>query len=203
MPTRRAELRPCGRPPRVPFGADPRAALRRLRPASAAGRSPFLQARGYALRLSIRGLKRLSFSVHQRPLSLPVGWASPWLVFVNSFEVMEQARWHRFQVLTKRSRRPRELAGRLPWPDHVWMGVSVETSAYLDRLEDLRATPARVKLLSLEPLSGPLEPLELSGIDWVIVGGESGPRARPMDPTCRCSARTITGCWRARTRARS
>ena len=156
-----------------------------------------------ALRLRAMGVAQYAagfeVAAHEHLLSLPLTWSRPQLVFVNSmsdlfhesveeefilraFEVMERAPWHRFQVLTKRSRRLRELAGGLPWPDHVWMGVSVETSAYLDREEDLRATPARVKFLSLEPLLGPLEPLELSGIDWVIVGGESGPRARPMDP---------------------
>ncbi len=156
-----------------------------------------------ALRLRAMGVAQYAagfqVAAHDRLLSLPLTWPRPQLVFVNSmsdlfhgsveedfirraFEVMEQADWHRFQVLTKRSRRLRQLAGKLPWPDHVWMEVSVETSAYLDRVEDLRAVPARVKFLSLEPLLGPVEPLELSGIDWVIVGGESGPRARPMDP---------------------
>jgi protein gp37 len=98
------------------------------------------------------------------------------------FEVMQTAAQHRFQVLTKRAERLRELAPHLPWPANVWMGVSVENADHRERIDDLRATPAAVKFLSLEPLLGPLPDLDLDGIDWVIVGGESGPRARPMDP---------------------
>jgi protein gp37 len=92
---------------------------------------------------------------------------------------MEEAHWHTFQILTKRSARLRELAFELPWPPNVWMGVSVEYQRWTTRIDDLRATPARVKFLSCEPLLGPLH-LDLGGIDWVIVGGESGHRARPM-----------------------
>jgi protein gp37 len=95
---------------------------------------------------------------------------------------MCHATWHRFQVLTKRSERLREFGRHIEWPENVWMGVSVENERYLERLEDLRVTPAHVKFLSLEPLLGPLAQLELGGIDWVIVGGESGPGARPMNP---------------------
>jgi protein gp37 len=91
--------------------------------------------------------------------------------------------WHRFQVLTKRSRRLAELAPHLDWAPNVWMGVSVETAAYLSRVDDLRAAAAAVRFLSLEPLLGPLPDIDLTGIDWVIAGGESGPRARPMDPS--------------------
>ena len=94
---------------------------------------------------------------------------------------MGQANWHRFQVLTKRARRLAEIAPALPWPANVWMGVSVESKRYRDRIDDLRTTAARVKFLSLEPLLGPLGTLNLREIDWVIVGGESGPGARPMD----------------------
>lgn len=98
------------------------------------------------------------------------------------FEVMVAADWHTYQVLTKRSDRLNQIAERLPWPEHVWMGVSVESGDYVKRISDLLATPARVRFLSLEPLLGPLPHLQLDGIDWVIVGGESGPKARPMDP---------------------
>jgi protein gp37 len=92
-----------------------------------------------------------------------------------------RAHWHRFQVLTKRSDRLAELDTNLEWAPNIWMGVSVETDEYLSRIDDLRATTALLKFLSLEPLLGPLR-LDLRGIDWVIVGGESGPMARPMDP---------------------
>jgi len=126
-------------------------------------------------------------------------WKKPRMIFVNSmsdlfheqvpfdfvsrvFEVMSVAHWHTFQVLTKRSQRLRDLSGHLPWPRNIWMGVSVENNNYQFRVDDLRSGGARVKFLSLEPLLGPLPKLNLSGIDWVIVGGESGPKARPMDP---------------------
>jgi protein gp37 len=132
-------------------------------------------------------------------LELPLRWKRPQAVFVNSmsdlfhervpfeyiervFDVMARASWHRFQVLTKRADRLSELSPRLQWPANVWMGVSVETEAYQGRIERLRSTGARVKFLSLEPLLGPLRDLDLERIDWVIVGGESGPGARPMEP---------------------
>jgi protein gp37 len=98
------------------------------------------------------------------------------------FDVMHRAHWHRFQILTKRADRLSSLDRDLDWPENVWMGVSVENTEYVDRIDDLRATRAHVKFLSLEPLLGPLQDLVLDGIDWVIVGGESGPGARPMDP---------------------
>lgn len=97
------------------------------------------------------------------------------------FTVMRKADWHTFQVLTKRTERLRELSTRLPWPANVWMGVSVEDDAHTSRIDDLRATGAHVKFLSLEPLLSALPNLDLAGINWVIVGGESGPGARPMD----------------------
>ncbi len=99
------------------------------------------------------------------------------------FEIMAQCPQHTFQILTKRSKPLKRLCSKLPWPDNVWMGVTVEHSDYLYRIKDLRATPAKVKFLSLEPLLGPIESADFLGIDWVIVGGESGPGARPMDPT--------------------
>ncbi len=132
-------------------------------------------------------------------LELPLRWKKPQTIFVNSmsdlfhpgvplayvrkvFDVMASAHWHRFQVLTKRAERLAELSPRLAWSPNVWMGVSVETARYESRIDRLRRTEARVKFLSLEPLLGPLPGLDLGGIDWVIVGGESGPGARPMDP---------------------
>lgn len=100
--------------------------------------------------------------------------------FIESvFEVMRKAGWHTFQILTKRSERLAQLAPRLSWPENVWMGVSVENQRWADRVDDLRKVPAKVRFLSCEPLLGPLR-LDLQGIHWVIVGGESGPRARPM-----------------------
>ena len=93
---------------------------------------------------------------------------------------MNRANWHRYQVLTKRSWRLLELNNELDWAEHIWMGVTVETVHEVNRIEHLRKTLARTKFLSLEPLLGPLPHLDLSGINWVIVGGESGPGARPM-----------------------
>jgi protein gp37 len=130
-------------------------------------------------------------------LDLPLQWKRPQTIFVNSmsdlfhkdvpleyiervFDVMRRAHWHRFQVLTKRADRLASLDEKLDWPANVWMGVSVENADYVDRIPDLRSTGAKVKFLSLEPLLGPLLGLDLRGIDWVIVGGESGPGARPM-----------------------
>lgn len=105
---------------------------------------------------------------------------------------MLKANWHQFQILTKRADRLAELNEDLPWADHIWMGVSVENEKVRDRIDHLRGTNAKVKFLSLEPLIGPLPNLDLSGIDWVIVGGESGPGARPMKPewygTCATNA---------------
>ena len=134
------------------------------------------------------------------PLELPLGWKRPQNIFVNSmsdlfhedvpesfilrvFDVMRRAHWHSFQVLTKRAERLAEVSPRIAWPENVWMGVSVESKDYTARIDALRTTGAAVKFLSLEPLLGPLDKLRLRGIDWVIVGGESGPGARPMDPT--------------------
>jgi protein gp37 len=98
------------------------------------------------------------------------------------FDVMRRAHWHRFQVLTKRSDRLAELDSRLDWAENIWMGVSVENHQYRARIDDLRASGAKVKFLSLEPLLGALPNLDLRDIDWVIVGGESGAGARPMEP---------------------
>jgi hypothetical protein len=98
------------------------------------------------------------------------------------FDTMCRAHWHHFQILTKRSTRLRELSAGLPWPSNIWQGVSVENAAHVHRIDDLRAVPAAVRFLSIEPLLGPIPDLDLRGIDWVIVGGESGPKRRPVAP---------------------
>lgn len=138
-----------------------------------------------------------ALTLHPESLDLPRRWRKPRTIFVNSmsdvfheavpeefiariFEVMASCPQHTFQMLTKRSGRLRELAKRLPWPDNIWMGVTVENVQAIPRVEDLRRVPAAIRFLSCEPLLGPLEKLPLDGIGWVIVGGESGPFARPM-----------------------
>jgi protein gp37 len=101
-------------------------------------------------------------------------------VHPHALDVMRQASQHQFQVLTKRSERLLHLSSKLRWPENVWMGVTVETADYLCRIDHLRQTPAAVKFISFEPLLGRIPDLDLTGIDWVIVGGESGPGARLM-----------------------
>lgn len=159
----------------------------------------------YAERLSKR-LKAMGqanykngFKLTMQPqmLEVPLRWKKPQTIFVNSmsdlfhkdipleyikrvFDVMKRAHWHRFQVLTKRADRLAELSSELEWASNIWMGVSVENQKYVPRIDDLRKTGAMTKFLSLEPLLGPLKNLDLSEIDWVIVGGESGYGARPM-----------------------
>jgi protein gp37 len=132
-------------------------------------------------------------------LELPLRWKRGRLIFVNSmsdlfhedipldyirrvFGVMRAAEQHQFQVLTKRAARLEELAPHLEFAPNIWMGVSVENAAYTKRIEHLRRVPAHVRFLSVEPLLGPIDDLPLEGIHWVIVGGESGRRARPMAP---------------------
>ena len=142
---------------------------------------------------------RNGFEVTLQPhmLELPLRWKKPQQIFVNSmsdlfhaevptsyiqrvFAVMREAKWHTFQVLTKRADRLEEIDRELDWPPNVWMGVSVENHAVTHRIDSLRATRAQVKFLSIEPLLESLPDLNLTAIDWVIVGGESGPRSRPM-----------------------
>jgi protein gp37 len=132
-------------------------------------------------------------------LEVPLKWRKPQTIFVNSmsdlfhkdvslgyiqqvFDVMRRAHWHRFQVLTKRAHRLATVACELPWAPNIWMGVSVEHDKQRHRVEALRTVAAHVKFLSLEPLLGPLHDLDLSSINWVIVGGESGPKARTIAP---------------------
>jgi protein gp37 len=135
--------------------------------------------------------------IHDYMLKRPIPWRKPKYIFLNSmsdtfheevpsefiqkmFDMMGRAKQHQFQVLTKRSRRLLKLNSQLDWCDNIWAGVSVERQDYTFRIDHLRATDARIKFLSLEPMLGPLPDLDLHGIDWVIVGGESGSGARPM-----------------------
>lgn len=136
-------------------------------------------------------------TLHPDALSQPLRWRQPRLIFVNSmsdlfhpdvpdpyisevFRVISDTPWHTYQMLTKRSKRLQAIADKLPWPDNLWMGVSVEDSRYRFRVEHLRSVPAKVRFLSCEPLIGPMGSIDLRGIDWMIVGGESGPAARPI-----------------------
>jgi protein gp37 len=156
-----------------------------------------------ALRLKKMGAERyrngFEVTLHPGVLGMPLTWKKPRTVFVNSmsdlfheevpldfivslFGTMQSASMHTFQILTKRSERLASLAPLLPWPPNVWMGVSVESQKYTFRIKHLREVPAAVRFLSLEPLIGPVTDLQLEGIDWVIVGGESGPKCRPVDP---------------------
>ncbi|MEJ7634715.1 phage Gp37/Gp68 family protein [Aeromicrobium sp.] len=140
-----------------------------------------------------------ALSIHPDALDQPLRWTGRRLVFVNSmsdlfhakvpldfvrqvFEVMEKTPQHTYQVLTKRSARLPKIADQLRWPDNLWLGVSVENEDHMYRVDHLREVPAAVRFLSCEPLIGPLPGLNLDGIGWVITGGESGPKARPLDP---------------------
>jgi protein gp37 len=163
----------------------------------------FCYAERLSRRLQAMGQKnyRNGFNVSLQPhmLEHPLLWKQPRRIFVNSmsdlfhdevpvsyitrvFDVMRRAPWHQYQVLTKRSERLLELNSVLNWQPQTWMGVSIESEKYLYRADHLRLIGAHVKFLSIEPLLGPLKKLNLLGIDWVIVGGESGPGARAMNP---------------------
>lgn len=159
----------------------------------------------YAKRLALR-LKAMgnpsytngfNVTLHPDLLDRPLTWKRPKRIFVNSmsdlfhrdipfefiqnvFSVMERADWHIFQILTKRTERLKELAPRLSWPKNVWIGATVESDAYKSRIEDISQIHAAVRFLSLEPLLTPMPTMNLGNIDWVIVGGESGPGARPL-----------------------
>jgi len=154
-----------------------------------------------AFRLQAMGQSRydngFTLTLHEDLVDLPLRWKKPRMIFVNSmsdlfhhdvpvvflqhvFDTMRRAHWHQFQVLTKRSERVLELDSRIEWPENLWMGVSVESARYTFRIDHLRQTRAHIRFLSLEPLLGPLDNLNLYDIHWVIVGGESGPGARPI-----------------------
>ena len=176
----------------------------------------------YALRMANRlhamGQYRYrnGFGVTLQPdvLEQPARWKSPRNIFVNSmsdlfhdsvpfpyiervFREMESAHWHTFQVLTKRAERLRAISRDLPWPKNVWMGVSVESEEYVSRIRHLLSVPAAIRFLSIEPLLGPIGRFPLKGIDWVIVGGESGPHCRDVDAEWvrsirnRCQAQSV------------
>lgn len=160
----------------------------------------------YAERMSLR-LKLMGqpnyrngfeLTLHPHALELPLKWKKPQRIFVNSmsdlfhkdvpedfiqkvFATMRAASWHCFQILTKRSDRLAELSPAIDWPGNVWQGVSVESAEYAFRIDHLRGAGARVRFLSVEPLLGPMPDLDLTNIHWVIVGGESGPGAQPME----------------------
>ena len=154
-----------------------------------------------ALRLKAMGQPNYTngfkLTLHDEVLKHPLSWRKSRRIFVNSmsdlfhervpdefilksFAVMKEAWWHEFQVLTKRASRLEQINPDIEWPDNVWMGVSVENADYAHRIDHLRGSGAAVRFLSLEPLLGPLDGLDLAKIDWVIAGGESGPGARPM-----------------------
>ncbi|MBU1220281.1 phage Gp37/Gp68 family protein [Myxococcota bacterium] len=156
-----------------------------------------------ALRLQAMGQVnyRDGFEVrcHEGVVGYPLLWKKPRMIFVNSmsdlfhedvpgefireiFRVMTVAKQHTFQVLTKRSDILAEMAGELEWPENVWMGVTVESADYVHRIDDLKSVPSFVKFISMEPLISGIPEVDLSGIDWVIAGGESGPGARKMNP---------------------
>jgi protein gp37 len=155
-----------------------------------------------AMRLKAMGQRNyrngFNLTLHEHALKIPLSWRKPRIIFVNSmsdlfheevpedfiqrvFDVMRRAYWHQFQVLTKRAGRLEQLSPQIDWPKNVWMGVSVENEDYTFRIDHLRRTNAQIKFLSLEPLLGPLPNLNLRGIHWVIVGGESGAGARPIE----------------------
>ena len=149
-----------------------------------------------------------ALTLHPDALAQPYGWGGRRLVFVNSmsdlfharvplsfvrqvFEVIADTPQHTYQVLTKRSSRLPRIADKLDWPPNLWMGVSVEDASAMSRVDDLRTAPAHVRFLSCEPLLGPLPGLDLSGIGWVIAGGESGPGHRPVHPAWVAAIRDL------------
>ena len=171
-----------------------------------------------ALRLKAAGnpsyVNGFSVTMHEDILDRPLEWKKPQTIFVNSmsdlfhediptefiirvFDVMRRADWHRFQILTKRSGRMLELSPKLPQMPHIWLGVTVEAKDYTFRIDHLKKANAKVKFLSLEPLLSPISNLHLEGIDWVIVGGESGQGARPLkeewviDIRNQCASRNV------------
>lgn len=154
-----------------------------------------------AMRLKAMGNARyrngFAVTLHEDVLELPKRWKQPRMIFVNSmsdlfhkevplsfiqsiFKTMQECPQHTFQILTKRSERLKSLADRLDWPSNVWMGVTVEDGTVIHRIADLQQVPAAIRFLSCEPLIGDIGEMPLDGIDWVIVGGESGPYARPV-----------------------
>lgn len=161
----------------------------------------FCYAEKFAGRLQAMGVDNyrngFKLTLHPHMLEKPLGWKKPSVIFVNSmsdlfhkdvpedfilavFKTMNTANWHQFQILTKRPERVLEMNKKLRWTPNIWMGASVENEDYMDRINVLRQTSAKIKFLSLEPLLGALPNMNLKKINWVIVGGESGFKARPM-----------------------
>ena len=161
----------------------------------------FCYAEKFAARLQSMGVENyrngFKLTLHPHMLDKPLEWKKPSVIFVNSmsdlfhkdvpdefiiavFKTMNKAHWHQFQVLTKRPERVLEMNKKLNWTPNIWMGTSVENADYMDRIDMLRKTSAKIKFLSLEPLLGALPNMNLKKINWVIVGGESGFKARPM-----------------------
>ena len=147
-------------------------------------------------------------TLHKHVLDLPLKWKKPQTIFVNSmsdlfhedvpfsfiddvFSVMKKAWWHTFQILTKRSERLLKYDSDIEWPENVWMGVSVENDLFSSRINHLKQTNAPVKFISFEPLIGPISNIDIEDIDWVIVGGESGPHARQLEKEWVCEIRDI------------
>lgn len=139
-------------------------------------------------------------TIHPEALPIPLKWKKPRVIFVNSmsdlfhqdvpldfikqvFEIMREACQHTFQILTKRPEIALEYAHHLPWTENIWMGTSVENALYMPRIKILREIPSSIRFISVEPLLGPIPRMPLKDIHWVIVGGESGPKARPMKPS--------------------
>jgi len=169
-------------------------------------------ARRMATRLKGMGLRRyrngFCVTIHRDLLAVPLKWRKPRLIFVNSmgdlfhekvpisfirevFGIIEATPRHTYQLLTKRADRLLKLADRLSWPVNLWVGVTVEMQQYINRIELLRKVPAAIRFVSFEPLLGPLKSLSLSKIDWAIVGGESGPHARPMEANWARNVRDV------------
>jgi protein gp37 len=136
-------------------------------------------------------------TIHEDIVNLPLKWKEPKYIFVNSmsdlfhekvpfsfiqniFKTMEKAHWHTFQVLTKRSRRLAELSNNLNWSPNIWVGVTVESQRYINRIYDLKIVPANIKFVSFEPLLSSISDISLEGLNWIIVGGESGPKCRTI-----------------------
>ena len=154
-----------------------------------------------AKRLHAMGSERyqniFDVTLHEDLIARPRSWAKPRMIFVNSmsdlfhesvplefiaqiFDTMQACPQHVFQILTKRSQRLADLAPDLTWSPNIWIGVSVENQSVIERIYHLQSVPAKIRFLSCEPLLGPLDNLPLNNVEWVIVGGESGPGARPM-----------------------
>jgi len=147
---------------------------------------------------NVRYKKGFQLNLHEDLLGLPLKWKQPKMIFVNSMsdlfheeiplefiskvlETMKKASWHTFQILTKRSERLKLISQKIDWPDNVWIGVTVESNKYVNRIKDLQEVKAHTKFISVEPLLAPLYDLSLKNIDWVIVGGESGPNSRKIN----------------------